>query len=122
MEKVVRRETPALLKGGRQHRAGNPQWPFRENYHEDAKTPSSGIKLIPSPSGSLLRDKGNLPKWAGPLLPLLAWGPYPSVLHQAWEETVRLHRVGPDPLVSDPGLRLNTACPVWAGLGILAEG
>lgn len=31
-------------------------------------------------------------------------------------------RVGPDPLVSDPGLRLNTACPVWAGLGILAEG
>lgn len=49
VEKVVRREMPAPLKVGRQHRAGNPQWPLRENYSEDTNATSSGVSVSPQP-------------------------------------------------------------------------
>lgn len=88
----VRTETPALLKAGRQHRAGHPSVAIQGGTHLQTQTPRLlELKQIPSPSGPPSQGQREPPQTRGtPPSASHARGLCLSLLHHEREETVRL--------------------------------
>ena len=90
--RAVRPETPALLKVGRQHRAGHPSAATQGKTNLQMQTPRLlEFKQIPSPSGSPSQGQREPPQTRGtPPSASHARRLCLSLLHHEREETVRL--------------------------------